>query len=61
MSSKTIEEREEEKEVLPRKNRNLQEVVDGVKAKVAVQTWLIHPKRLMTVIIKDSIYISLHL
>lgn len=61
MSTETIKEREEEKEVLPSKNRNLQKVVDGVKATVAVQTWLIYPKRLMTAIIKDSIYILLHL
>lgn len=48
MSTTTIKEREEKKEVLPGKNRNLQKVVDGVKVKVAVQTWLIHPKRLTT-------------
>lgn len=61
MSTKTIKEREEKKAVLPSKNRNFQKVVDGVKAKVVVHTWLIHPKRLMTVIIKDAFYISLHL
>lgn len=44
------------------KNRNFQKVVDGVKTQSSyIPTLFIHPKRLETIIIKDSIYISFHL